>query len=181
MGAVAILLITCAPWSAAFPQDQPVPNELPRAWSFDEIAKQTPPYGAEGRVYVLAWEVIEDDRPLRVESCLVLKVLDKESDYGRWCLAHLYRHPHEKKPEWRLSMTHVSGKKGTKYYPGLDLMHAKRFKTRPGNKELYAALSFEDVNWRFELDAGWKFVSCCLCEKSWEAAIGERPTRFFGR
>ena len=155
-----------------------VPNELPRSWSIEEIGKESPPYGAEGRVYVLAWQILEDDRPMRVESCLVLQIFEKEQEYT---LSHLYRHPDAKKPEWQLSMTHVSGEKGTKYYPGLWLFHAKRFKARPTNKDIYRALSMEEVNWRFELEKGWRFVGCGVCEKSWEEAIGERPTRFFGR
>lgn len=181
LGAVAMLVVVWPVGSAARSQETSPPNELPRSWNLEEIAKQTPPYGAEGRVHVLAWKVMVDDRPLRVESCLVLKVLDTDSDYGRWCLAHLYRHPGEKKPEWRLSMIHVSGEKGTKYFPGLNIMQAKRFKTRPGNKELYAALSIEEVGWTFKQEKGWKFVSCCVCENTWKAAIGETPTRFFGQ
>jgi hypothetical protein len=175
---VVLLYLTCAAGSPASAQEKPVPNELPRSWSLKEIAKETPPYRAEGRVYVLAWKVVEDERPLRVESCLALRVLDENKSY---CLAHLYRHPAQKKPQWQLGMTHVTGKEGTKYFPGLDIMHVKRFKSRPSNKELYAALAFEEVNWSFEFPEGWKLVGCGVCEKSWQEAIGEKPSRFFGR
>ncbi len=172
------LLFICALWLAPYLGQNPVPNELPRSWSLEEIAKKTPPYGADGRVCVLAWKVVEDERPVRVESCLVFKVLSKNKGY---CLAHLCRDPAQEKAEWHLSMTHVKGEKGTKYYPGADILHAKRFEARPGNKELYGSLSFEEVNWSFEQETGWKFVSCGVCEKSWQAAIGEKPTQFFGR
>jgi hypothetical protein len=94
-------------------------------------------------------------------------------------LAHLYRHPNDKQPEWRESMTHVTGAKGTKYFPGLWLFHCKRFETKPGNKEVYAALSSEEVDWTFRLEGGWKYVGCGVCERSWQEAIGEKPTRFF--
>ncbi len=178
-GAVAAALFICASWPSAHAQEKPVPNELPRNWTLEEIAKEMPPHGADGRVYVLAWTITEDDRPLRVESCLVLKALDKN---GGYCLAHLFRHPAEKEPKWQLSRTHVLGEEGTKYgVAGLWLLHSKRFDDRPGNKALYAALSFEEVNWSFELEKGWKFVSCGVCEKSWQEAIGEKPTKFFGR
>jgi hypothetical protein len=41
----------------------------------------------------------ESDRPLRVESYLALRVLDKsEGD----ALVPLYRHPSDKKPEWQM-------------------------------------------------------------------------------
>jgi hypothetical protein len=107
----------------------------------------------------------------------VLKVLDKNKDYR---LAHLYRHPIDKEPKWRLSMTHVSGEKGTKYFPGLWIMHVTQFKAKPGNKDLYAALSNSEVAWRFTLEKGWKIVGCGVCEQSWQQAIGEKPTVFFG-
>jgi hypothetical protein len=93
----------------------------------------------------------------------------------------LYRHPAEKKPEWQLSRVHVLGKEGTKYFPGLWISHSKRFKNRPGNKDLYASFSPEEVDWSFEQEEGWKFVSCCVCEKNWQAVTGEAPTQFFGR
>jgi hypothetical protein len=179
--ALAIFVTICATLWAVYQRAAAVPNELPRSWSLGEIARQSPPYGTGGRVYVLAWKVMEDDRPLRVESCLVLKVLDADDGHGRWCLAHLYRRPLEKEPEWQLSMTHVSGAPGTKYFPGLMIHHSKRFVERPGNKELYASLSVEDVGWTFEQEDGWKFVSCGVCEANWQAAVGEAPTRFFGK
>jgi hypothetical protein len=75
----------------------------------------------------------------------------------------------------------VTGEEGTKYFPGLEILHCKRFKNRPGNKELYASLSWEDVGWSFGQEEGWKFVSCCVCEKNWQAVTGEAPTQFFGR
>ena len=177
----AALLVSLVPCLSSPDEGKAVPNELPRSWRLDEIATKTPPFMAEGRVYCLAWKVVEDDRPLRVESCLVLKVLNEQSETGRWCLAHLYRHPKDTKPEWKLSITHVSGERGTKYFPGLWLVSVKRFKERPGNKELYAALALEEMDWTFELDKGRKLIGCGVCERSWQEAVGEKPTRFFGR
>src|SRR5688572_16148480 len=72
--AVAILSLSGVMIDAAEPPP-PVPNELPRAWSLEEIALQMPPFETPGRVYVLAWSIVEDERPLRVERCLALKVL----------------------------------------------------------------------------------------------------------
>jgi hypothetical protein len=180
-GLGAILLVACTALPFAGCQRGSVPNELPRSWSLAEMTEATPPYRVEGRVYALAWQVVEDERPVRVESCLVLKVLEQEDGHGRWCLAHLYRRPDEEKPEWSVSMIHVTGKEGTRYFPGLWIHHSKRFQDRPGNKELYASLAPEEVGWSFEQEKGWKFVGCGVCEKSWREALGERPTRFFGR
>jgi hypothetical protein len=166
---------------ALWVQEKPVPNELPPSWTLEDIASQTPPYGARGRVYVLAWKILEDERPIRFESCLALKVLDRDDGYGRWCLAHLYRHPDDTKPEWQLSTIHVSGRPGTKYFPGLWIHQDKRFNERPGNEEIYASFSPEEVGWSFEQDSGFRLVDCAVCEKSWKMAIGQKPTQFFER
>lgn len=177
--AAVVLLALCAASVTAAPRQKPVSNEPPRSWDLDEIARETPTF-AGGRVYVLAWTIMEDedDRRLRVESCLVMRVLDKKEGY---CLAHLYRHPNNKKPQWELSMTHVMGAKGTKDYPGQWYIHTKCFEKRPGNKEVYGSLSFEEVDWTFECEKGCKLVDCGVCEKTWREVIGERPTRFFRR
>jgi hypothetical protein len=176
--AAVALVVASTVSPASPPREQPVPNELPRSWNFEEIAKKTPPYGDQGRVYVLAWKVEEDGRPFRVESCLVLKVIEDKEGY---LLAHLYRHPNDEEPKWDLSTLHVSGEKGTKYFPGLEIHHDKKFKDRPRNKDIYDSLSIEELGWSFAQESDWKFVSCCVCEKSWEEAVGEKPTRFFGR
>src|SRR6516162_7945373 len=56
--------------------------------------------------------------------------------------------------------------------------NSKYFNSRPGNKEIYDSLSsLTDVNWRFE--RGNNCVGCGVCEKSWQDAIGEKPSRFF--
>ena len=177
------LIVTCLVasyvTSPSLAEEKDVSSDLPRSWKLKEIEKDTPPYGAEGKIYVLAWKIIEDERPLRVESCLVLKVLPEEDERGRWCLAQLYRHPLSKDSQWHLSMAHLSGERGTKYFPGLEVLHAKRFKSRPDNKAIYGSLSLEDVGWTFDLDKEWKFVGCGVCEDAWQAAIGEKPTKFF--
>lgn len=177
---VAIVLATSTIASANSPDDEVVPNELPRAWDIEQIAKGAPPQ-VPSRVYVLAWAVMEDERPFRVERCLVLRVLDKDDGFGRWHLNHMYRHPHDKVPAWRQSVSHFSYPMGHKYFPGLWVAHYKRFKQKPTNKDIYASFGVEEVDWSFGQPDRFKFVSCAVCEKSWEAAIGEKPTQFFGR
>jgi hypothetical protein len=180
IAALTALSFGGASWLGACPKVEPIPNELPRSWSLEEIAEATPPCATKSHVYVLAWKVMEDDRPLRVESCLALRVLDEDDGDGRWCLAHLYRHPSDKRPEWRLSSSHLrGGKKAGKF--GLWISHYKCFKVRPTNKVIYASFSSEELNWSFKQPEGYGFVSCAVCEKNWEAVVGEKPTRFFGR
>jgi hypothetical protein len=174
---LAITVTGCSPHRS---QHRPVPNELPRSWSLEDISKATPLSTAGGRVYVLAWKVVQDERPVRVERCLVMRVLDLNDGDGRWILAHLARRPDEDNPEWRVATSHISGKPGTKYFPGLTVRHYKRFKDQTGNKDVYASLSKEEVAWSFGQDTDCKFVGCAVCENSWQAALGESPTLFFG-
>lgn len=163
------------------PAEDTVPNELPRSWDIKEIEKAAPPYGDGGgdRVFVLAWKIIEDDRPLRVETCLVLKELGAESKTGRWCLSHLYRHPLDKDNTWRLPPIWVSPPPPLGPEKAVAIDHLKRFKEKPGNKLIYDSL--KEVQWSFTLDDDWKLVSCGVCERAWEASIGEKPSRFFGK
>ena len=179
VGVLAAWVAAAAPVpNGARPKDA-APSELPRGWDLAEIEEAAPPYGAGGRVSVLAWKVVEDDRPLRVETCLVLKDLGGEAKDRRWCLAHLYRHPLDKDPAWRLPPVWVSPPAPLGPEKAVVVDHFKRLKAKPGNKDVYDALG--DVQWRFELEKGWKLVGCGVCEKTWEAATGERPTRFFER
>src|SRR5262245_17164448 len=50
------------------------PQVPPDSWSLRQIAREGAPYEEGERVLLLAWEIVEDDRPLRVESALVMRV-----------------------------------------------------------------------------------------------------------
>jgi hypothetical protein len=54
----------------------------------------------EADTQVVRWRVIRDDRPLLVEEAIVLL----RTDYNRWRLVYLYRHPELTMPpvRWRL-------------------------------------------------------------------------------
>ena len=173
--ALAILSLSAVSTNAADPPPA-VPNELPRSWSMEEIALQVPPFQTPGRVYVLAWSIVEDERPLRVESCLALKVLAD----GRHSFAHLYRRPDQPASGWQIAMTHVAGDQPATR-PGLWLHHTKLFDKRPTNAQLYAALAPAELDWKFALANDWRFVGCGVCEQSWLVALGEKPTRLFGK
>jgi hypothetical protein len=71
-------------------------KEIPAAWQRKDIADAAPPRSDAGPTHILVWKIVDDDRPLRVEDCLVLKELKTpRSDQRRWVLASLYRHPAE--------------------------------------------------------------------------------------
>lgn len=174
--AVCFALAGCA---APVPKgaDDAEPNELPRGFLRDDIARAAPPYGCDdARTHVLAWIVRQDERPLRVESCLVLKVLKEDSERGRYCLSHIYRHPNAAEPEWRLPPLWISPPGDV---PIVTIEHFKRFKEKPTNKAVAGML--KDVQWSFAFEKGWQVIGCGVCEVAWERATGERPTKFFER
>jgi hypothetical protein len=152
---------------------------LPLSWDVKQIEKDAPNSVVPGRFYVLAWRASAwtyMGKECRQESCLALRVFGK-SEPDRWDIYHLYREPLEKDPRWHISMHHATG--GEAGPTGMWYLHTKVFKSRPGNKEIYDSLSMSStgVNWRFE--RGDNCVGCGVCEKNWQEAIGEKPTRFF--
>ena len=179
--AMTMVLAALTAWSPVLSQDKTVSNQISRLVRLDDIPTRAPPYGKEGVVHVLAWKVMRGADGRRGEACLVMKVLEKDDGYGRWCLACLSRNPADKEPQWALTFAHLLGEKGSKHFLGRWVLHAKRFKDRPGNKEIYDSFSIEEVNWSFELQAGIGLVGCGVCEESWKAVIGEEPTRFFSQ
>jgi hypothetical protein len=169
-----LLALACAPVPKG--AEDAEPNELPRGFLRDDIAKAAPPYGGEATTHVLAWIVRQDERPFRVESCLVLKVLKEDSDRGRYCLSHIYRHPSAAEPEWRLPPLWISPPDEV---PIVTVEHFKRFHEKPTNKAVAGML--KDVQWSFEFPKGWQVVACGVCELDWERATGAKPTTFFAR
>jgi hypothetical protein len=152
---------------------------LPPSWDVKQIEKDAPNSGVPGRFYVLAWHASSwtyMGKEYRGERCLTLRVFGKDKPV-RWDLNHLSRAPLDKDPRWYLSFHHELG--GEAGPTGQWYFHYKVFKARPGNKEIYDSLSMSStgVNWSFE--RGDDCVGCGVCEKSWQEATGEKPTRFF--
>lgn len=178
--AVIPLVMTLA--SLAFaPAPLPRPDRgrgadvFPAGWSPSEIAEATPPYGADGHVHVLAWQVREDKRPLRVETCLVLKDLGKDDGHGRWCLAYLYRHPHLEAPAWQVPLVFPPPVRKGRAVPAVP-EYCKRFTDRPGNEDVSRFL--KGVRWKSRWDDDWKLLGGAVCARAWRSAIGEQPPSF---
>lgn len=154
-------------------------GELPPSWDVKKIEKDATNSVVPGRFHVLAWHASAwtyMGKKWGRETCLALRVIQEgESRHGS--LYHLYREPHAEDPRWRLSFHHALG--GEAGPTGTWYIHEVEFTTRPGNKEIYDSLGYSSngVGWRFE--RGEHCIGCGVCEKSWQEAIGERPTRFF--
>ena len=140
VGALGVLLSTSAlSLSGQASTQRPEGCGLPAGWNRDAIVAQALPLGP-GPAFILAWDIIEDERPVHLESALVLKALDK----GAYRLTHLYR---------RLDTD-----------PGRMLFHSANFPHRPTTEELYAALAPDQVDWKFEADSGFKLLSSKVVE-----------------
>lgn len=162
--------------------EPPAPDKLPASWKLDEIAKGAPPYGlgTEG-VYVLAWQTWWDGQPPQGGSCLVMRVLEEDDGYGgRWHLSHLYQRS-DKDPKWRISTAHIT--EGKELWQSRWVFHSKRFRNRPTNNDLYAALTDhrDGVPWSFALEPDSTVVDCGVCEQNWLKVTGEKPTQFFNQ
>lgn len=132
---------------------------LPADWKPAEMATaatrtDTPIVSAQ----ILAWQVDEDDRPLRVERVLLwLKLRDN----GPYMLAHIYRHP-KSENRWRVSQVYDVPYVGSQSY-------AKR----PGKTELERFIG--DSWWHFAATDGFRLLGAEVCAEAWQGAFGKRP------
>jgi len=87
---------------AADPEFSLRTETLPKDFKAAEVNEGLPYRWESGVVHVLAWEVIEDDRPWKVTQLLVLKRFDKPTEEGghRWVLAQVYRQPEDVERPW---------------------------------------------------------------------------------
>ena len=99
---------------------------------------------------LLAWYVIEDDRPLRNHSALVL--IEHVSD-DKWTLVQMYRHATNK--WWNVAYSFHS--------PAEPITH---YKERPTSQEID---DFLDLNeWEFEGSGNWKILAGNVLDSVWE-------------
>jgi hypothetical protein len=140
----------------------------------EDIADAAPPRSDDGATHVLAWKIIEDDRPLRVEYCLVLKEMKKPTkDQERWVIASLVRNPAKGK-EWNFVTIWITPDPELKNPPFI--MHVEKFKDRPKNAEVYRFM--DKFGWTLGADADWKLIDGGVCA-AWEKVVGEKPIRPF--
>src|SRR5262249_22956101 len=74
----------------------------PREWRMNQINDGLPYRWEWGTVHLLAWEVIEDDRPWKYTQILVLKRFFWPTEQGghKWVLAQLYHDPKDSEWPW---------------------------------------------------------------------------------
>lgn len=142
------------------------PSRLP-AWDLeilDETARALACAPASAPTRLLAWYVIEDDRPLRNDNALLL-VENTTVDPPRFSLVSVYRHATNH--EWN-----TIGSFHDRREPVRTLDH------RPTRAELDAFI--EQSGWSF-VDSWGKIIAGNVIDEHWRAATGEAPWHGFPR
>lgn len=168
--ALAVALSGTAAALAAPPKDNAAARSasgcarLPAGWKLDEmVAAFGPAKGATARV--LAWQIDEDSRPLRVESVLLWLERPGGKGYG---LVNLYRHPQDKQPSWHLSMVYDAP------HVGFVLV-----RERPDRAVLDKFLV--DTWWTFGPRDGFRLMGSEVCAAAWQQAFGKPPWRAYAK
>jgi hypothetical protein len=151
-------------------------RKLPAAWNLKEIAKTTPYSWDPGAVHVLAWLVKEDERPLCVEVCLLVKQLAKPTkDRERWALTLCYRHPTARDAAWRQAVLWLSPDPRGKTPPAI--WGYEMYKGRPTNKDVAAFLKKRGSP--FELGTDWKLRDGEVRRQTWKKVLEAEALALF--
>jgi hypothetical protein len=152
---------------------------LPEGWRLEEIARAALPPACPGATYVLAYKRIANDRPVRVDYCLVLTHLPDDGG-ERWDLIRLARNPGDRdarRAEWHRVEVHYMPYQG--WPEGAWVWHMECFPKRPSSQAVYR---FADLcGWKFTVDGDWRLLDAKVCEDTWRAIFGEGPSRDFCR
>jgi len=155
--------------------------KLPNGWQLDAISSAVPDpdgdadWSAVGTVHVLAWKVSQDDRPITVERCLVLKEFAKPGAASRWVLASVCQ---ARPGVWFLSeVQYLTAPEGGQPRHCVWVRHCKTFEARPTNTDVYAFM--DEFEWGLAPRPGWRLLRGRVCTEVWRSVIGAEPTRFF--
>jgi hypothetical protein len=126
----------------------------PKEWKIDKINEGLPLSWEKGAVHLLAWEVIEDDRPHRYTQILVLKRFDQPTTDGgyKWVLAHLCLRPRD--DEWRGPMRIPGPLPIGQRMPKLtnaQLFGSELYKDPPNDDQIQTML--QETRWKPDLGA----------------------------
>jgi hypothetical protein len=145
---------------------------IPESWSVEQMLKAIPsdieghnPGIINPTARVLAWKMEEDSRPWYVENCLLWVCGNDLKGNKRWALARLARASWDR-INWGL-VTLMDG----------HIIPFKVFVHPPTNRDIYDFLP--NSRWQFEPSYHFKIIDASVCRKTWEAVIGEAPTKCF--
>lgn len=151
-------------------------DRLPVNWNLAEIKKAA--YGF-GESKVLAWSILEDNRPLRVENCLVGNIAGEGEE---WRIIVLFRRPLSKNKfwhKWHVPAMHVTYPKGHRLFPGFWHSGFELFEGHPSDKDVVVFLSRPTISWSFTTDAKWRLIDSHISPGNWKWFTGELPSSEF--
>ncbi|HJZ56457.1 MAG TPA: hypothetical protein VKE74_15940 [Gemmataceae bacterium] len=152
-------------------------KEPPKEWDRKAIAKAMPYPWDDGPVSILAWQVREDDRPLRVTECLTVKRLVRPNNASeRWALGSLYLDRKDNKT-WEQGTIWLTPDPRGKAPPAI--WGYQCYVERPTPADVRRFL--EERGRTFGPEGDWKLVDGGVCGKAWRAALGWDPIDLFAR
>jgi hypothetical protein len=123
---------------------------IERTWELEGFLKESvrrQDVGAFKQGHVIAWQSLEDDRPLFLQECVA--VIEREN---AWFLLRAYRHPREEKGRgWRLLIVDDAPLQPFAEYP-----------SKPSKAELMAFI--QRSWWHFGERHGMKVIESGICE-----------------
>ena len=172
-------------------RDDPPPKEC----RIENINEGLPLRWEKGVVHLLAWEMIEDDRPHRYTQILVLKKFDQPTQDGRftWLLAQLFLNPKDDRRPWsgpcRIPGPLPIGKRMPKLTDA-QLFGYELYKVSPTNLQIAKLL--KETRWEPQMgpqkaffSSGERIVTAKLaaggvCRQGWTKVLGrEAPLSLF--
>jgi len=159
LDAALVALVACASPAPATLRNEAAPQpEEPCQLPWDPRGM-----GQQGEVHVLAWKHDVDDRPLDVDSAIVLVV-----NRGTFTLAHLYSHAAGAPASWRPSW--ITDRP--------EYLSSWTFAAPPTRQELDAFL--RKTEWEFAASSGFRLTAKGICAGEWRKYLGGEPWHHFG-
>ena len=118
-----------------------------------------------GKRKIIAWNIMEDDRSLYVESIITVLQVNKA-----WSLNYLYRHPFEKDLDqrvWQLAVI-IDGKN----------LPLKQYNHKPTQLELIQFFNGCEWIWQgLKNNKKWEIHSCGINLTCWKEMTGDYPPK----
>jgi hypothetical protein len=127
-------------------------QSLPPGWRIEEIARGAHPFATPEDTHVLAWQ-----RHETVERCLVLCQI-RTGHRGYWALALVFRSA----DGWEVAMVPKDDDEKDTW-----ARHCQCSERCPSNKDIYD----------FIAKVGFDLRDAMVCRLTWQAIVGEAPTR----
>jgi hypothetical protein len=118
--------------------------------------------GPGATAYLLGWNIIEDDRPLRNENAAFVVEHASTAGAPKWTVVVMYRRAFN--PWWNIATG-----------PHSRVVPLRDFPSRPTPADVEAVL--DDTGWSYTDRGGFKLLAGNMIDENWQLALGGKPTR----